>query len=419
MGKPLVIILCVVGFIVLFFILRSIFSSGAPIPQPNDASTNNNCFQPNDTYDPHYLIPNNLDQLQLRQESSDIKLVAQNMVFKAHKLILAAHSKYFEEQLAYVNSSNRFNVSNVDNLILSVTLEFIYGGSLPDDFIASESYSYNLLRTANDFQLDSLKCELSKYLQNKITAKNIGDIISLAEESQADYLRIAASNYLVENFKTIRDTPDWKATVSHNKHILTKAFDVHGKLPANSICKIVCQPSNFKTKRIFENLHRFFDNEQFSDAEVIVKEENGTNTTLKVNKAILIAQSDVFKRQFAESPKSVQVDGVSASVMKEFLGYMYSGYIPKPLTGKLVEDLLYLSHFYEMDALKRKCEDNIISKINVENAAKTAIVADRAQSKRISTNTLDFILKNIKEVVKTPGWAELKENQPDLLTKIF
>lgn len=416
-GRIIGIVLVVIAVIVFILVLQKLFSDGAPIPQPD--TIKNICAQEIKTVE-NNLVENYIDRLRLEDDSCDVELLCQHFIFRTHKVILAAHSKYFEETLQNLDkSSNRIEINDVDHKTLQIILEYIYSGFLPSDYLSVDSNCYNLLQTADQFQLNSLKCEVSRYLQSKLCARNIGDIITLAEQTHSPQLQDAAANYLVENFKTIRDSNDWKLTVTSNKDILAKAFDVHGKLPTNSICNITCHRTTLKTNQIVENLDRFFSTGLFTDADIVVHNKNMTDIIISVNKAVLIGQSDVFSRQYSDSKMFDRINNVSKAGVREFLQYLYSGMVKAINNTEVTEELLYLSDLYEMKPLKLVCEDYIINHMNVQNAAKIVIVADRAKSKRISSKVLDFILQNIKEIVKTPGWIELKENNPELLTKIF
>lgn len=376
-------------------------------------------------FNKEFLIQNNLDKLRLNDNSTDIELIAQSVAFRAHKLILAAHSKYLATML-YTYTQGHLNVTDsnqilqlelgfIDHNTLETVLGFIYGKSIPLAVFENENDYTKLLKTSDEFQLDALKCEVSKKLGKKLNKTNVSNLIVLAEETDSPFLMNLASNYLLNNLNDVRSTNEWKMASKINGHILANAIDFHGKLPANTTCIIECQSINFQSMSIINNLRRFFTTNYMADANITVTNEKDEHE-FHINKAILTGQSEQFRQQFAGTT-NIEIDGVDHLVMREFLMYMYSGWIVS--LNKYAEGLLHLSNVYGMLALRDKCEDVIIDQLSVKNAANIVELLSRIESKRLSNAVLDFILKNRKDVVQTDGWKSLKNNKPELLNKIF
>lgn len=407
-----------VVLLILFITLYIVFSGGT-----EEKILKNVCIK-NDKFNNEYLIQNNLNNLKLNDMSADIELVAQSVAFRAHKLLLAANSKYLETML-YTYSQGHPNVTDsnsifqlemsfIDHKTLSIILEFIYGKPIPK-FDNVNNYS-ELLKASDDFQLEGLKCEVSKQLAGKLNAQNVCNLIVLAEKTDAPFLMNIASHYLLNNLNEVRSTNEWKSSTKVNGHILAQAIDFNGKLPANSTCQIECQPNTVQSMSFINNMRRYLSTEYMADATITTSRDD---YSIRVNKAILIGQSVKFKQDFKNN-SNIQIDtpeNIDSFVLREFLMYMYSGWIVS--LNKYAEGFLYLSHIYDMTALKDKCEDVIIDQLSVNNAANVVEILSRTDSQRLSNAVLDFILKNRPEVVKTDGWNNLKKNKPELLHKIF
>lgn len=371
-----------------------------------------------------FLIGNSLNNLRINDNFTDIELIAQSVVFRAHKLVLAAHSKYLATKLQTYsqglnatdpNSIFQLEMSFVDHSTLSIILEFIYGKPIPLKVFEDENDYGNLLKTSDEFQLDGLKCEIARQLSKKLNNKNVANLIVLAEVTDTPFLMNVASKYLLDHLNDIRATHEWKVSAKTNGHTIANALDFHGKLAKNTTCDIECYPVNFQSQSIVNNLRRFFTTNYFADADIEVV--NGREQHIfRVNKAILTSQSSKFRKQFAHS-SIIKVEGVDSLVMREFLQYMYCGSIVS--LDKYAAELLILSNDYGMDTLRDKSEDVIIDQLSIANAAKIVEITNSVESQRLSKAVLDFILKNRNEVVKTPGWSELKKNKPELLNKIF
>lgn len=412
----------VIGIIIFVIIIIStlfiVFSSGDEDKQILD----NICAKNVEIND--FLIGNSLNNLRVNDNYTDIELIAQSVVFRAHKLVLAAHSKYLATKLQKYsqglnvtnpNSIFQLEMSFVDHSTLFIILEFIYGKPIPLKVFENENDYSNLLKTSEEFQLEGLKCEISRQLSKKLNNKNVANLIVLAEETDTPFLMNVASKYLLDHLNDIRLTHEWKVSAKANGHILANAIDFHGKLAANTTCDIECHPVNFQSQSIVNNLRRFFTTNYLADA--VIKVLNGREEHIfHVNKAILTSQSPKFRELFAHS-SIIEIDGVDSLVMREFLQYMYCGSIIS--LEKYAAQLLMLSNDYGMDALRDYTEDVIIDQLSIANAANIVEITNSVESQRLSKSVLDFILKNRNEVAKTPAWRELKKNKPELLNKIF
>lgn len=392
---------------------------------PKMKSIANLCEQQAEPSKTGNLIENNLNNLHYNDNYTDIEIVSQNViVVRGHKIFLAANSKYFnsimiiknESNSSVTNDQNRLDLSNFDTKTISNVIDFMYTRSMSTEIFNNETEYGNLLRAAYEFQMDWLKCEITKRLSIRINNKNAGSLVVLAEETDSKFLMILASKYLLDNFHEICKTIEWKELIKNHPNILANVIDFQGKLSPNINCDILCYPVTITTPSIFMSLRRFFLTQRYADAEIYIGNGN-EKKVFHINRAVFTAQSPIFRKQFSDSPNSIEIPNVTTEVAEEFLLYMYSSWVVQ--LKKFTVDLLYLSDRYQMDALKLACEHIIIDGMNIENAATIVQIADHAHSKLISTAVLDFILKHRSEIVATKAWTELKKNQPELLVKLF
>lgn len=423
--------ICGLISVLLFVIfLVYMFSGGDDKPQTPPVTRINMCQQKEDKFQKDILVANYIINYRLNDNYTDIDVIAQNNVFRGHRVILAAHSQVFESKIFmksevsdYKNASkNQIEIDFVDYKTLSIVLNYIYTTQLPDQIFDNVMEFSNLMKASDELQMDTLKCEISKRLSKRVDLKRSGIIVAMAEETDTRFLMTTAAKYLLDNFNAIKQTTEWQDVIKNHKNVLTNAIDFVGKLPDNGYCEIICIPETITSSAIFTRLRHYFFAQRFTDAEISVLSTNviGNDRTFKVNRAILIGQSAVFRQQFANTttPNRIVVNATTSDVMEEFLAYMYSGW-PTEKMKQMAEGLLYLSTSYEMHPLQTACEDILYVNLKVLNAVRTIIIADRANSKRLFSFVLDFILKNRKEVVATKDWAELKEKHPEILTKIF
>lgn len=426
-------VFCMIFGVVLFIVITYLIFGGGD--DDDDAAPKaailvkpNICKQTETRFHKQYLVENHLNQLRLNDNYTDIELIAQNMVVRAHKIILAAQSQYFDTKIneSNINTSTtnngsitqQFSIEFIEHKTLITVLNFMYTATLSDDIFQNRDDFENVLRAATKFELDSLKCEISKRLNARINIHNAGSIVALAAETNTGFLMIVAANFLLDQYPQVSQTTEWHAVIKEHKDILANAIDFHANLPENSTCDIQCIPSTLGSDAVFTRLRKFFLDQRFADAEIDLtpKIGSGRSTVFHVNRATLIGQSAAFRHAFGNSQR-IELHGIEIDVMEEFLVYMYSGW-PTEKMKKMPAGLLYLSSTYGMNGLQTACEDILIDDLKIENAAEIIVVADHANSKRLFSIALDFILKNRRFIVKTNAWIDLRRNHPEILTKI-
>lgn len=427
-------VVCTIFGAVLFIvIIYWIFSGGDDDPIASNVITpskKNICKQIEKSFNKDYLVENNLNQLQLNDNYTDIDLITppNRTVVRAHKVILASHSQYFDMKISTneeakssnSNGSQHLNIENIDHKTLLTVLNFMYNGVLSDDVFQNADDYESLLRAATEFQMDSLKCEISKRLNPRINIHNVGALFALATETNSTFLTTVAANFLLNQFQQVKLTNEWHTVIKEHKDILADAIHFQANLEENTDCNIECVPATLQSPAIFTRLRQFFLTQRFADAEIYVQAVNGGDSKMfHVNRAILIGQSAAFRMAFPDDGQRqrITVDGIEIDVMDEFLAYMYSGW-PTQKMEKMPAGLLYVSAVYGMKGLQTKCEDILIKQLSVTNAADIIIVADNANSKRLFDIVLKFILDNRRAVVNTTAWIDLRKNHPEILTKI-
>lgn len=419
-------------FIVIFYL---IFSGGDDdadaIPAAVIPPKKNICKQTKQPFDEHYLVENNLSQLRLNDNYTDVELHGQpnGTSVRAHKVILASHSQYFDTKLwtwkSEPHQNGHLNFESIEHKTLMIVLNFMYSNTLPDDLFQQTDDYEPLLRAATEFQMDSLKCEIAKRLSPRINIHNAGTLMALATETNTTFLMIVAANYLLDQYQLVSQTNEWHAVIRAHKNILANAIEFHAKLPENTDCNIECVPATLQSPAVFTRLRQFLLTDRFADAEIhVTAKKNGSagggsgdSKLFRVNRAILTGQSAAFRQAFGDGQR-IELDGIEIDVLEEFLIYMYSGWPTKKM-NKMPGGLLYLSAVYGMKGLQTACENILIEQLNVENAAEIVVVADHANSKRLFSIALNFIIENRRLVVKTNAWSDLNRSHPEILTKNF
>jgi speckle-type POZ protein len=165
----------------------------------------------------------------------------------------------------------------------------------------------------------------------------------------------------------------------------------------------------------------------------------GTDTTIVVggeefraHRWLLAARSPVFAEELLASPKGkkdsgahrIEINDMEPSVFKSLLRYMYTDALPVATDDDGVataRDLLGAANRYKLERLKLICEDTLWQRIDVNTVAGILAAAEQHQCRALKAACMDFIVaspQNMKDVMKTEGFEELKTKFPTLLTEL-
>jgi len=199
-----------------------------------------------------------------------------------------------------------------------------------------------------------------------------------------------------------------------------------------------------------DNLQSYLESSAGSDVNFIVQGES-----IRAHSQILSARTDVFKRQFScglqeSMSKEVVIDDCDPGVFKAFLRFLYSdsfdclesvveekrdsSYSDDDLAARdrivessassnerheKLQQLLAVSHKYEITRLQHWCEANLCKRISIEGVCSTLCQAHLFESKQLEEKCLDFIKSNINDVVKTDTFGTLSQDWPQVSLKIL
>eukprot|EP00746_Dinoflagellata_sp_MGD_P000596 gnl/MRDRNA2_/MRDRNA2_101079_c0_seq1.p1 gnl/MRDRNA2_/MRDRNA2_101079_c0~~gnl/MRDRNA2_/MRDRNA2_101079_c0_seq1.p1 ORF type:complete len:500 (+),score=104.35 gnl/MRDRNA2_/MRDRNA2_101079_c0_seq1:78-1577(+) len=168
---------------------------------------------------------------------------------------------------------------------------------------------------------------------------------------------------------------------------------------------------------------------------------------IKAHSQILCARSEVLQRQFScgmqeSTSKEVTIEDCDPVVFKAFLRYLYSDNFaametvvekdtsiesaaaggatangPK-MTLSVLQQLLAVSHKYQVNRLQLWCESKLCELISVEKACSVLQQAHLYEAKQLEERCLDYIAENMNEVIKTEEFAALIQQWPQVSLKI-
>ena len=153
----------------------------------------------------------------------------------------------------------------------------------------------------------------------------------------------------------------------------------------------------------------------------LADDEEQEEVAFYAHKAILVSRSTFFAKLFSLDMKEratniVDLSDVEPDVLKELLIYIYTSECPK--LNVYAESLLYQAEKYDLRHLKALCEERLSYDLQIDNAARILLLADRYDAKQLKWNSLLFINEHGDEVRETEEWEEVKKSI-ELLTDLF
>ncbi|KAL6972378.1 Zinc finger and BTB domain-containing protein 7A [Sarracenia purpurea var. burkii] len=126
--------------------------------------------------------------------------------------------------------------------------------------------------------------------------------------------------------------------------------------------KSLQQSSDVRENKICQDLGVILKNQLFTDVILIA---NGKE--YPAHKTVLSTRSPVFAAMFASKMKEVEnnrveIEDIDDEVLENMLSYIYTG----RCENKLADKLLVVAEKYDLQMLKKICEDELIENLSLE-----------------------------------------------------
>ena len=162
-----------------------------------------------------------LGSLLRRGLHSDVILVAEGKMFRAHKNILSARSPAFEAAFQHdTRESDEKYVyfQDVSADTVEKMLQHIYTGEVSNLEQSAES----LLEVADRYKLESLKSLCEVPLRLKLDVKNTARLLVLADKHHADQLKADCMSFIVAHPREVQETLGWKVLENEQHDLLVE-----------------------------------------------------------------------------------------------------------------------------------------------------------------------------------------------------
>eukprot|EP00210_Caulerpa_lentillifera_P001309 g1260.t1 len=172
-----------------------------------------------------------------------------------------------------------------------------------------------------------------------------------------------------------------------------------------------------------EDLLDLFVTGRGSDVQLVAEDE-----AFDVHKIILGTRSPVFQallnKSFKEGNESViHLKEIKAPVLRALLHFTYSDTLPDDLDNNMdcsfAQHLLEAADRFEMNRLRKICEQCLCSAVDIENVATTLTLAEQNHASDLKKVCLDFVGRNLQQVLITEGYQHMLISCPGLQADIL
>ena len=167
-----------------------------------------------------------MEDARQRDRYTDVTIVTKEKEFKAHKVVLACQSIFFEtclEDRWKKGDSNRIEMLDVPIDIMDAVLTYMYTGKVKD----IDQAAYDLLPKANEYQLEGLKMKCEEALIKALTSQTVIDILLMADMHNAQKLRESCMLFIAKNITDVKKSSAWmeENLKTTNKDLLMEVLE--------------------------------------------------------------------------------------------------------------------------------------------------------------------------------------------------
>ncbi|KAH9403207.1 hypothetical protein TYRP_015085 [Tyrophagus putrescentiae] len=177
------------------------------------------------------------------------------------------------------------------------------------------------------------------------------------------------------------------------------------------ITSLTLSGTYIKATSFFLSQMELLNSGTLSDFTVVVGDKEQQQQQIPVHKALLAARSPVFAAMFRhEDTKEAQesqvvISDVRAEVFKDLLQFVYTGV--KPKCGRLTTELLTLADKYQVEELKKNCEEYLSASLAVFNVVSYFRIAHLHNAAALKESCLKFMATHFA-VSFTSFWFTFK-----------
>ncbi|KAB8115920.1 hypothetical protein EE612_056760 [Oryza sativa] len=151
--------------------------------------------------------------------------------------------------------------------------------------------------------------------------------------------------------------------------------------------------------------------------------------TFPAHRCVLAARSPVFRAELLgpmreHAATTIRVDDMDAAVFAALLRFVYTDELPELDGGSaaaMAQHLLVAADRYDMERLKKVCEDKMVRHLDVGTAATSLALAEQHDCPELKKAILRFMASpaRLKAVMASDGYEHLVTSFPSIATEIL
>jgi len=230
------------------------------------------------------------------------------------------------------------------------------------------------------------------YFHNKIQNESVIKVEDFGPEAFLSVLNFVYTGYFTAGQEY------WKEILGIAKNFQFENLEATVKAKLNN------EPAPVVTS-FDQEMAKYIGKQDYSDVQFSVGD-----TLIPAHKLVLVSQSDHFRRMFAGSFKEshdniIKIFDCTPDIFMKVLEFIYTGNCT--ITETDCFGILEQANFFQLTRLIAMCEIFWYDKINIENAASVLEFGNHFNALQLKQFAMEYIFKNVQEVVKTNSWKEL------------
>ncbi|XP_047973754.1 BTB/POZ domain-containing protein At3g56230-like [Salvia hispanica] len=145
---------------------------------------------------------------------------------------------------------------------------------------------------------------------------------------------------------------------------------------------------------------------------------------IPAHRGILATRSTIFRNMLdsdqckAPANQTITLSELNHEELEALLEFLYSGSLPKEKMEKLVCPLALAADKYEIPFLQKFCHQVMLGSLKSSNALDILEISDTCNNKNLKETALSFIVRNMEEIVFSPGFDDFALKNHHLHTQI-
>ncbi|KAL8539338.1 hypothetical protein ACS0TY_001095 [Phlomoides rotata] len=146
--------------------------------------------------------------------------------------------------------------------------------------------------------------------------------------------------------------------------------------------------------------------------------------SIPAHRALLAARSGIFRNILdsdeckAPPSQTITLPELNHDELQSLLEFLYSGSLPKEKMEKHVYSLSLAADKYDIPFLQKFCEHQMLASLNSSNALDILEISDTCSNQSLKETSLNFIVRNMEDVVFSPRFDVFALKNPHLTVQI-